>query len=113
LARVRTKLDLARGVLVARWGWWPWGGLEVGLGERGETLRVRVWKDEPEAWRMPVRLQTLERFLEAKGELALCRVKEMRTVLRCAPRKEKLGWQPVVGFADAVSAHNYLTRDLG
>jgi hypothetical protein len=106
LARVRVALDLRRGVVLASWGWWPWERFEVGLEEQGHddaVLRVRVWKDEPEAWRMPVRLERLGRFLGVRGELALCRVKERRTVLRCAPRKELLGWQPVVGFADAVS----------
>ncbi|KAL9117211.1 MAG: hypothetical protein Q9187_006258 [Circinaria calcarea] len=39
--------------------------------------------------------------------LALFRVdpKHYRTVLRCAPRKEQLGYQPVTGFTDAYPLH--------
>lgn len=52
-------------------------------------------------------LAELRRFLEAKEEIALFRVakKGIREVYRNAPRVEELGWQPVVGFADAYPLH--------
>jgi uncharacterized protein YcbX len=102
LAQVRTALDPDREMLMVRWRWWR--GFEVSLKEPSgaETAKVKVWKDAPEAWKLPVQLEGLRSFLGAKGELALCRVKELREVHRCAPRREELGWQPVTGFADAV-----------
>lgn len=49
-------------------------------------------------------LRELEKFLGAKRELALFRVcdSKPREVHRNAPKKEQLGYQSVVGFADAV-----------
>ncbi|KAA8907825.1 MOSC domain-containing protein [Sphaerosporella brunnea] len=108
LARVRTELDPRRAVLTVSWGWGWWGEeFEVPLEpkEEGEMVRVRVWKDFPEAVRVEVELEGLRRWLGVRGRLALCRVGQMREVFRCAPKKEELGWQPVVGFADAYPLH--------
>lgn len=55
-------------------------------------------------------LQELENFLGAKGEIALFRVcdSKPREVYRNAPGKEELGYQSVVGFADAVGDERIL-----
>lgn len=54
-------------------------------------------------------LRELEKFLGAKRELALFRVcdSKPREVYRNAPKKEQLGYQSVVGFADAVGDRGY------
>lgn len=56
-------------------------------------------------------LRELEKFLRAKGEIALFRVcgSKPREVHRNAPKKEDLGYQSVVGFADAVSGQDLVT----
>lgn len=55
-------------------------------------------------------LRELEKFLGAKGEIALFRVcdSKPREVYRNAPGKEELGYQSVVGFADAVGDERIL-----
>lgn len=59
----------------------------------------------------PRELRELEKFLGAKGEIALFRVcdSKPREVHRNAPKKEELGYQSVVGFADAVSDQDFGT----
>lgn len=69
---------------------------------------VKIWQEHPLGHDMSSavagELRELERFLGTKGELALFRVcdSKPRVVYRNAPRKEELGHQSVVGFADAV-----------
>ncbi|KAI9884239.1 MAG: Serine active site containing protein 1, partial [Watsoniomyces obsoletus] len=81
--------------------------------------RMRIWKESPMAINMSQHVpEQLRRFLGVKNELGLFRVGsgEEREVFRCAPRKEHLGYQPLVGFADAYPIHiqNLATvRDLG
>ena len=77
-------------------------GAEAGGGLK---CKVRVWKDVPEALKLPVDLRALQGFLGLPGgeqRLAMFRSTQKREVFRCAPRREQLGWQPVVGFADSV-----------
>lgn len=81
-------------------------GFSVGLRQEGPVERVHIWKDEPEAYLVAGGevVEGLKKFLGAKGELALFRVCQKREVFRCAPRRgEGIDYQPVVGFADAVS----------
>jgi hypothetical protein len=77
---------------------------------KGYTVEsMKIWKDSPVGLNMSVDLPAeLKYFLGVRNPLALFRVvpgKE-RDVFRCAPRKEEIGWQPVIGFADSVSVYS-------
>lgn len=75
---------------------------------------MEIWKDKPrslviastekgDSW-----MQELRSYLGITNHLALFRVSkddEPREVYRCAPRKEELGYQPMVGFQDAYPLH--------
>ncbi|KAL9107228.1 MAG: hypothetical protein Q9227_007852 [Pyrenula ochraceoflavens] len=70
--------------------------------------QVTIWKDSP-AWlnygqHVP---SDLREFLGIQNPFTLFRVDpaSLREVFRCAPRKESLGYQPVIGFADAYPLH--------
>ncbi|KAL9095304.1 MAG: hypothetical protein Q9165_002561 [Trypethelium subeluteriae] len=82
---------------------------------------MQIWVDFPQALNMTseipaIALSKLKEFLSSQklktlGNLALFRVdsgrenKQLREVYRCAPKKEDIGYQPVVGFADAYPLH--------
>jgi uncharacterized protein YcbX len=73
-----------------------------------EEEEVIIWKDSPKAINMaPVLPLKFKRFLGVPNPLALFRVSEKhrREVSRCAPRKEEIGYQPLVGFADSYPLH--------
>ncbi|KAH0536143.1 hypothetical protein FGG08_006965 [Glutinoglossum americanum] len=77
--------------------------------QKGYTVEtMKIWKDSPVGLNMSVDLPAeLKYFLGVRNPLALFRVilgKE-REIFRCAPRKEELGWQPVIGFADTYALH--------
>ncbi|KAF8243324.1 hypothetical protein K440DRAFT_562141 [Wilcoxina mikolae CBS 423.85] len=103
LTQVQTSIVADKLVVSFPASWWGRNEFSVSLEheEGEELLPVTVWSDSPDAWKLPIDLQRLRRFLGVKGELALFRVCERREVFRCAPRKETLGWQPVTGFADS------------
>ncbi|KAK2793053.1 hypothetical protein FQN52_002201 [Onygenales sp. PD_12] len=69
---------------------------------------MRIWKDSPMAFdygkHLPPSLLT---FLGSSKPVTLFRVDpdHHRSVLRCAPRKDALGFQPITGFADAYPLH--------
>lgn len=72
--------------------------------------KMTIWKDSPEALNMgseipPDVLAKLKYLLGVTNPLTLFRVnpKKPREVFRNAPTKEQVGYQPIVGFADAVS----------
>jgi uncharacterized protein YcbX len=70
--------------------------------------RVTIWKDSPIWLNYGVHVpDDFCRYLGVKNPLTLFRVdpQSYREVYRCAPRKEELGYQPVVGFADAYPVH--------
>ena len=72
--------------------------------------KMKIWKDRPVSLNMSSSIAPgLSNFLGTSKNttLALFRVdpKHYRTVLRCAPKKEQLGYQPVTGFADAYPLH--------
>ena len=70
-----------------------------------QTEVMTIWKDAPQSLNMSVHVPPeLSHFLGISNALGLFRVApgQERTVFRCAPRKEEMGWQPVTGFADAV-----------
>ncbi|PGH09243.1 hypothetical protein AJ80_07720 [Polytolypa hystricis UAMH7299] len=69
---------------------------------------LRIWRDTPAALDYSSHLPaSLKQFLGINKPLALFRVdpSHLRTVMRCAPRKDVLGFQPVTGFADAYPLH--------
>ena len=65
----------------------------------------KIWKDTPLALNMATNLPAaeLKYFLGVRNPLTLFRVhtQQKRMLFRNAPRKAELGWQPIVGFADA------------
>ena len=65
----------------------------------------KIWKDTPLALNMGTHLPPeLKYFLGVRNPFTLFRVHTTaakRQLFRNAPRKEELGWQPIVGFADA------------
>ncbi|KAJ9609352.1 hypothetical protein H2200_005679 [Cladophialophora chaetospira] len=69
---------------------------------------VKVWKDAPNWLNLGVHLpKDFGPFIGVSNPITLFRVdpSSYREVYRCAPRKEQLGYQPVVGFADAYPVH--------
>ena len=82
---------------------------------------MKIWVEYPRALNVtseipPAALSKLKQFLSSQRSktienLALFRVdsnrekKQLREVYRCAPKKEDIGYQPVVGFADAYPLH--------
>ncbi len=68
---------------------------------------MTIWKDRVIALNMELEIpEELRYYLGISNKLGLFRVdnQALREVHRCAPKKEELGWQPVTGFQDAVSA---------
>jgi hypothetical protein len=70
---------------------------------------VKVWRETVKALNMGKEIPPeLGLYLGVKGKLGLFRMDpelKQREVFRCAPRKETLGYQPIVGFQDAVSLY--------
>ncbi|MCJ1485492.1 hypothetical protein MMC06_005666 [Schaereria dolodes] len=81
--------------------------------KNGWTLeKMTIWKDSPMAINMssiiPHEFQSfLADVSRSARPLGLFRVlpNHYRKVLRCAPRQEQLGYQSIVGFADAYPLH--------
>ena len=76
---------------------------------KGYTMeQMAIWKDSPQSLNMGASLPPeLQYSIGARNPLTLFRVAQehKRKVLRCAPREEQLGYQPVTGFADAYPLH--------
>lgn len=73
-----------------------------------EYDQVTIWKDTIEAIDMSTELpRELQLYLGVSNKLGLFRVDpgKLREVMRCAPRKEAAGYQPVTGFQDAYPLH--------
>ncbi|MCJ1434409.1 hypothetical protein MMC27_003777 [Xylographa pallens] len=90
----------------------PFNPTSEQIKNNGYTMeRMTIWKDNPEALNMsssfPVELQELKTLLNVKRQLALFRVANdhEREVFRDAPREGQVGYQPLVGFADAYPLH--------
>ena len=80
----------------------PTTGYSERMGYKTEAFTI--WKDTPPALNMGLSVPAaLKDFLGISKPLTLFKVDIMnhREVFRCAPRKETLGYQPIVGFADA------------
>jgi hypothetical protein len=68
--------------------------------------KVTVWKDSVRALNLEIEIpEELRYYLGISNKLGLFRIDNsaLREVYRCAPKKEEIGYQPVTGFADAVS----------
>jgi hypothetical protein len=75
--------------------------------DRGYTREyVTVWRDSLLALNMGVEVpEELQLYLGVSNKLGLFRVDPgvLREIYRCAPTEDQAGYQPVVGFQDAVS----------
>ncbi|MCJ1341786.1 hypothetical protein MMC09_007083 [Bachmanniomyces sp. S44760] len=79
------------------------------IDSNGYTMEhIKIWKDDPLSLNMSHDVPAeLKYFLGIRNPLALFRVSNdnLREVFRCAPREDKIGYQPVTGFADAYPLH--------
>ena len=72
------------------------------------TEEINVWFDYPQWFNYARHVPAdFKRFVGAKNDFTLFRVDPdgERQVMRCAPRKEELGYQPTVGAADGYPVH--------
>ncbi|KAI9714638.1 MAG: hypothetical protein M1812_006303 [Candelaria pacifica] len=81
---------------------------EQSKGKKYEVEELFVWRKPAKGLNMSIEIPPeLKYYLGVTHPLALFRVDPAnhRQVFRCAPKKEDLGYQPVVGFADAYPLH--------
>ena len=87
----------------------PFDPTQLQIQESGYSRQtMKIWKDSPIALNMTRCVPNeLKQFLGVKKPMGLFRVDSdhYRQVFRNAPRKETLGYQPIVGFADAYPLH--------
>lgn len=77
--------------------------------------KMTIWKDTISALNLEIEIpEELRYYLGISNKLGLFRLdnSKLREVFRNAPTKEELGYQPVVGFQDAVSQADSLTQFL-
>lgn len=77
-------------------------------GHTYQSETVKIWKDSPKWLNYGRHLpDDFKAFIGARNPITLFRAdtSSFRQVFRCAPRKEDLGYQPLVGFADAYPLH--------
>lgn len=77
-------------------------------GHQYPVEQVTIWRDSPNWLNYGVHVPpSLAAYLGVSNPLTLFRVdpESYREVYRCAPRREDLGYQSVVGFADAYPVH--------
>jgi len=77
-------------------------------GHKYPVEEVAIWKDSPKWLNLGVHVtDDFKTYLGTTNPLTLFRVdpESYREVFRCAPRQEMLGYQSVVGFADAYPVH--------
>lgn len=118
----------SQGVLVLKYPWtnptlWQSCGIRLGLLPAEKSFRVplyppkghnyiaekvKIWKDFP-VWLNYARHlpSDFKDFLGARNDVTLFRAdpSSFRQVFRNAPKKEQLGYQPIVGFADSYPLH--------
>lgn len=94
----------------------PFSPTEGQIRNQGYTMqRMTIWKDSPESLLItstdrddcPPWIKEIQSYIGCSKPFALFRVASGhdREVFRNAPRKEQLGYQSVVGFADAYPLH--------
>jgi hypothetical protein len=93
----------------------PFNPTPVQIENAGYTYEdMTIWKDRVRALNMELEVpEELRYYLGISNKLGLFRVdnEALREVHRCAPKKQELGWQPVIGFQDAVSCCNFSAID--
>lgn len=95
--------------LMLRWGLLPKENsfrvpLNPGNDHKYPKEKVNVWADDPVWLNMAEHVPNdFKEWLGVKSPLSIFRAdpESFRNVFRCAPRKEEIGFQPVVGFQDA------------
>jgi hypothetical protein len=73
--------------------------------------KMTIWKDTVSALNLEIEIpEELRYYLGISNKLGLFRIdnSNLREVHRNAPKKEKLGYQPITGFQDAVSCPLHL-----
>ncbi|KAL8661479.1 MAG: hypothetical protein Q9202_005544 [Teloschistes flavicans] len=94
----------------------PYNPTKTQIKQFGYTMeKMKIWKDYPDALLIASTMQTdpptwlthVQTYIKSSLPLALFRVaaSHERQVFRNAPGKEQLGYQSVVGFADAYPLH--------
>ena len=94
----------------------PYSPTQDQISKMGYTMEnLSIWKDRPDALLIsstnhawpPRWIKDIRAYLRCSGHLALFRVAtgHERQVFRCAPSKEQLGYQSVVGFVDSYPLH--------
>ncbi|OCL05813.1 MOSC-domain-containing protein [Glonium stellatum] len=81
--------------------------------QKGYTSeKMKIWKDMPEALNMGVEIPDdvkakLKYSLGVSNPLTLFRIDttKFREVFKCAPKKEEVGFQPIIGMADSYPLH--------
>lgn len=75
-----------------------------------EYESVKIWKDTITALNMGSEVpEELAHYLGVSNKLTIFRIDHLREVFRSAPTKDEAGYQPVTGFADAVSCWSKLS----
>ncbi|KAL6717270.1 hypothetical protein ACLMJK_005185 [Lecanora helva] len=92
----------------------PFNPTKEQIAANGYTIEnMEIWRDNPPSLRIASTkdeiswIQDLQSYLGITNQLALFRVclDHPREVHRCAPRRERLGYQSTVGFQDAYPLH--------
>lgn len=99
--------------LMLKWGLIPKENafrvpLHPGKNHKYPIETVNIWKDHPEWINMVEHIPNdFKEWLGVKNPLALFRAapENYRNLFRCAPRKEEVGFQPVVAFPDSYPLH--------
>ena len=82
--------------------------LNPGKDHKYPVEKVIIWKDNPTWINMGEHVPNdFKEWLKVKNPLALFRAdsENYRKVFKCAPRKEEVGFQPVVAFPDSYPLH--------
>ena len=114
LSRMIWTVLVAMGVRPERTVHIPFNPTEQQISTRGYTTKnMEIWRDSPASLLIASTeestswVQDLRVYLGISNHLALFRIRaeEPREVYRCAPRRNKLGYQSIIGFQDAYPLH--------
>lgn len=86
--------------------------LERIMQKKYRSEKMKIWTDMPEAFNMGVEIPDdtkakLKYCLGVSNPLTLFRIdtRKYREVFKCAPKKEEVGFQPIIGMADSYPLH--------
>jgi len=90
----------------------PFNPTKERIAEKGITKEeMAIWKDKPAALNFGPEIPTeimakLKYHLGVSNPLTLFRIdpEGLREVHKCAPKKDEIGWQPVIAMVDSVSS---------